>query len=91
MAVGEERIAVGHTIDDDIEALTLLGGVLLASDACVGPDRLVVFTGAGDVQAVAIAIIDKVLRDALAPATGPFVSTCLRRAAEQRAEQSGQQ
>src|SRR5690606_6725591 len=73
-AVGIERVAVGFTINNDIETVALIGAVLPASDAGVGADIAIFFiVGAGDIQLVAVAIVHQMLTDTHAPAGGPFV------------------
>lgn len=70
-AVGVEGIAEGGAVDDDVEAI-FFGGVALAGEGGVGGDGAFVIVRAGDVQLVAVAVVDQVLLHALGVAGGPF-------------------
>ena len=67
-AVGKEGVVVGLSVDDHVEAAALFGAVLTASDACIGSDIAVVLVvRAGDVQLVAVAVIDQMFADTYTP------------------------
>lgn len=88
-AVGVEGIAEGGAVDDDVEAI-LFGGVALAGEGGVGGDGAFVIVRAGDVQLVAVAVVDEVFLDALGVAGGPFGGAGKSGAGGQPAEERSQ-
>lgn len=88
-AVGVEGVAEGGAVDDDVEAV-MFRGVPLTGDGGVGGDGAFVIVRAGDVQLVAVAVVDQVFFDALGVAGSPFVGAGKSGAGGQPAEERSQ-